>query len=123
MREVSVFYSFDDKEFFDRDECEAYEREAVRHLRIVEACYAFYDKKGDRLFAPLTSNDIEDWMDWLCVAGDSAERILVSQQLPNDTTDFVREQVGYCILPEDFNYQTGDFQYNWKRYEWVKVGE
>lgn len=122
MREVSVFYSFDDREFFDRDECEDYEREAVRHLRTVEACYAFYDKKGDKMFAPLTSNDVEDWMNWLCVAGDDADRILVLQQLPQDTADFLREQVGYCILPEDFNYQTGDFQYNWKRCEWVKVG-
>lgn len=122
MRKVSVFYSFDDKEFFDRDECEAYEREAVRHLRTVEACYAFYGKEGDRLFAPLRSDDVEDWMDWLYIAGDSAERIFVSRQLPNDTAYFVREQVGYCILPEDFNYQTGNFQYNWKCYKWVKVG-
>lgn len=122
MREVSVFYSFDDKEFFDRGECETYEREAVRHLRTVEACYAFYGKEGNRLFAPLTSNDVEDWMDWLCVAGDSADRILVSRQLPNDTADFVREQVGYCILPEDFGNETGDFQYDWHQCEWVKVG-
>lgn len=123
MREVSMFYSFDDKEFFDRDKCEAYEREAVRHLRTVEACYAFYDKEGNRLFAPLTSDDVEDWMDWLCVADDSADRILVSRQLPNDTVDFVREQVGYCILPEDFRNETGDFQYDWHQYKWVKVDE
>ena len=122
MREVSVFYSFDDREFFERDECEAYEREAMRHLRTVEACYAFYGKDGDRIFAPMTSNDVEEWMDWLYIAGDAADRILVSRQLPQDTADFLREQVGYCILPEDFNYSTGDFQYDWKRYEWVKVG-
>jgi hypothetical protein len=122
MREVSVFYSFDDKEFFDRDECKAYEREAVRHLRTVEACYAFYDENGGRMLAPLRSEDVEDWMDWLYIAGDSAHRIFVSRQLPNDTADFVREQVGYCILPEDFGNETGDFQYDWNQNEWVKVG-
>lgn len=122
MREVKYYVAWDDSEFLDRDECEAYEREALRHLRTVEACYAFYDKKGDRLFAPLTSDDIEDWMDWLCMAGDSAERILVSRQLPNDTAYFVREQVGYCILPEDFGNETGDFQYDWSQNEWIKVG-
>lgn len=122
MREVSVFYSFDDKEFFDRDECEVYEREAVRHLRAVEACYAFYGKEGNRMFAPLNSDDVEEWMDWLCIVGDSAERILVTRQLPNDTANFVREQVGYCILPEDFGNETGDFQYDWHQCEWVKVG-
>jgi len=122
MREVTVFYSFDDREFFDREECKAYESKAVWHLRTVEACYAFYNKDGDRLFAPLTSDDVEDWMDWLCIAGDSAERIVISQQLPQDTAYFVREQVGYCILPEDFGNQTGNFQYDWNQNEWVKVG-
>lgn len=122
MREVSVFYSFDDREFFDRDECVEYEKNAMHHLRTVEACYAFYAKEGARLFAPLRSDDVEDWMDWLCVAGDSADRIVVSQKLPNDTAKFVREQTGYCILPEDFGYETGDFQYDWYQCEWVKVG-
>lgn len=122
MREVSVFYSFDDKEFYDRDECEAYEREAMRHLRTVEACLAFYDKNDNRMFAPLTSNDVEEWIDWLEVAGDKADRILVTRLLPQDTVDFLKYQVGYCILPEDFDYQTGNFQYDWKRCRWVKVG-
>jgi hypothetical protein len=123
MREVSVFYSFDDREFFDRAECEAYEREAMQHLRTVWACYAFYGRDGRRMFAPLTSNNIEDWMVWLCTVGDMADRILIIRQLPQDTVDFLRYQVGYCILPEDFDYLTGDFQYNWKRCEWVKVDE
>lgn len=122
MREVTRFYSFDDREFFDRDECETYEREAVRHLRTVEACYAFYSKEGKRMFAPLASEDADEWMDWLCAACEVSNRILVTRQLPNDTADFVREQVGYCILPEDFNNATGDFQYDWHQCEWVKVG-
>lgn len=121
MREVTVFYSFDNREFYDRGECEAYEREAMRHLLVVNVCYAFY-KNGDRMFAPHTSNDIEDWMDWFCAACEVSNRIIVSRQLPNDTADFVREQVGYCILPEDFGNETGDFQYDWHKCEWVKVG-
>ena len=121
MREVSVFYSFDDREFFDRDECLAYEKEAMRHLRVVDACYAFWNKEGDRISAPIASDDADDWMDWLGVAGDNAEMILVSKQLPNDTADFVREQVGFCILPEDFHNDTGMFKYDWKRLGWVKV--
>lgn len=122
MREISVFCSFDGREFYDRDECLAYEKDAMRHLRMIEACYAFYDKEGERFRAPLISNDVEDWINWLSDAGDSAEKILVSRQLPKDTANFVREQVGYCILPEDFGNQTGDFQYDWNTNEWVKVG-
>lgn len=122
MRKVEYWVAWDDSEFMTELECLDYEREALRHLRTVEACYAFYGSEGDRMFAPLRSDDVEDWMDWLCVVGDSAQRILVSQQLPNDTADFVRRQVGYCILPEDFGNETGDFQYDWKRLEWVKVG-
>ena len=121
MREVSVFYSFDDHEFFDRDECLAYEKEAVHHLRTVETCYAFWGKDGNRIFAPIASDNADDWMDWLCLAGDSAEMILVLKQLPKDTTDFVREQVGYCIQPEDFHNDTGMFKYDWNHWKWVKV--
>lgn len=122
MREVTIFYSYDEMEFLDRDECEAYECKAMQHFRTVDACYAFYNKEGNRIFAPLGSDDANDWIKWLCEAGDSAEKVFISRQLPDDTASFIRYQVGYCIMPEDFGNETGDFQYDWIQWKWVKVG-
>ena len=33
MREVTVFYAYDDTEFYDRDECEYYEGKAFDKLK------------------------------------------------------------------------------------------
>lgn len=41
MREVTVYYSYDDGEFYDRDECLAYEREALLSAWEIDGAYAF----------------------------------------------------------------------------------
>ena len=53
MREVTVYYSYDDKEFFDRDECLRYERQAVEAMMSVNDCYDFLIKISV-VMSPLT---------------------------------------------------------------------
>lgn len=46
MREVTMYYAYNDKEFFNREKCLAYEHEAlIRSLEIYDA-YTFFDKNS-----------------------------------------------------------------------------
>ena len=122
MREWKVYYAFDDKEFFDRDECERYEWQAIECMTAVNECYDFFDKSGNR-FMPPPYDSAEDWMNWICDAAEHCDSIRVNHLLPKLADDFVLNKCGYYITSEDFNNETGLFKYDYLKDEWVKVGE
>ena len=121
MREVSVFYAYDDTEFFDREECLEYEKNALDHLKEINEKYSFFDKNMNLYCAPLGSSDIDDWVDWLVAAGDKCEFIHREANLTVPAENIINNGWGCCILNEDFNYKTGWFQYDFHRNEWVKI--
>ena len=123
MREVHVFYAYDDKEFFDREECLAYEREALLSAWEIDGAYAFFDKDMNRILAPRDTKNIDDWINWLGIVGDSCVYVRRNANLSSKTEMFYREQWGYCILNEDFNNELGLFRYDWNKDIWIKVGE
>ena len=123
MREVCVFYAYDDREFFDRDECVDYERKAIVKAWEIYKAYTFFDKDMGLIMAPAESDDIEDWADWLEIAGDKSAYVIRYANLSPETEMFYRHGWGYCILNEDFNNECGTFRYDYDKDEWVKVGE
>ena len=120
MREVSVFYSFDDREFFDRDECFTYEEKALKKFQSFNYFYTFYDKDMNIMYAPM-SKDVEEWINWLQCSAGKCSYIRRMGQLPEEVNQFIREEAGYCILNEDFNNEIGLFKYDDIQYEWIKV--
>ena len=124
MREMTIYYAYDDSEFYDRDECLRYERQAVEAMMSVNDCYDFFDKNGGRYIAPnYQCEDVEKWMDWLSDAAEHCDCIKVRHILPENAVRFIDREWGYCIAPEDFNGETGLFKYDDFKNEWVKVGE
>ena len=124
MREVTVYYSYDDREFFDRDECLRYEWQAIEEIMSVNDCYEFFDKNHKRYIAPdATCEDAEEWMNWLVHTAERCTYVKVNHILPESTARFVENEFGDCITPEDFNNETGLFKYDYLKDEWVKVGE
>ena len=124
MREVTVYYAWDDSEFYDRDECLRYEQQAVEAMMSVNDCYDFFDKDGSRYVAPdYRCEDVEEWLDWLSDAAEHCSYIKVRHILPENAVRFIDREWGYCIAPEDFNGETGLFKYDDFKNEWVKVGE
>ena len=124
MREVTMYYAYDDSEFDDRDECLAYERQAVEAMMSIDDCYDFLAKCGDRYIAPdYQCEDVEEWMDWLSDAAQHCEYIKVCHTLPKNAVRFIDREFGYCIAPEDFNNETGLFKYDYFKNEWIKVDE
>jgi len=124
MREVTMYYAYDDSEFYDRDECLAYEWRAIEAMMSINDCYDFLDKNGVRYSAPnYQCEDVEEWMDWLSDAAEHCEYVKVRHILPDNAVRLIDREWGYCIAPEDFNGEIGLFKYDDFRNEWIKVGE
>lgn len=124
MREVCVFYAYDDTEFFDRKECLAYEERAVKLMEEINDKYSFFDENMNLFIAPLGSTDIEKWIDWLNESADKCQIIHRTSDLSVKADQLCREVCGYCIGNSDFPY--GEENIGWFKYEdydWVKVDE
>lgn len=122
MREVSVFYAFDDTEFFDRDECAEYEMQMLEYLKEINEKYSFFDKDMNLFMSP-HSDDIEDWIDWLDNAAERCMFIYRDENLSNAANRSLSEYCGYCINNEDFDYNVGWFKYDMRLTEWLKVDD
>ena len=65
MREEVRYYAYDDTEFFDREECEVYEKRVHNMLVSMSEKFSFFDKDMNIFLPPKDSLDIGDWMDFL----------------------------------------------------------
>lgn len=120
MREVTIYYAYDDTEFTDRDECIAYENRALNFLKAIDKCYSFFDKDMNRFFAPDNDN-LEDWWNWVSISADRCEYIHRWMVLPDEVNNFVHYEFGYCIENNDFEEGLGLFRYDMVWGEWRKV--
>lgn len=123
MREVKYYIAWDDSEFESKEECLAYEKNALDCLKETCEKYSFFDKNMNLYCAPLESFDVEDWMDWLDNAVNNCEFIHRETDLTILAERFISDYWGFCILNDDFNHKTGWFKYDFHRNEWVKVDE
>ena len=121
MREEVRYYAYDDTEFFDREECEAYEGHAYDIVTSISEKYSFFDKDMNIFMPPNDSPDVNDWMNFLDNANASSF-VYREENLTDEENSFVRFEFGYCFYNEDFNNETGWFR--WDDDEgWIKMGE
>lgn len=123
MREEVRYYAYDDTEFFDREECEAYETNVHNMLTSVSNKYTFFDKDMNILMPPDDSSDINNWMDFFDNAFNESSIVHREENLTDEENSFMRYEFGYCIHNEDFNNETGWFRWDSDEIEWIKIGE
>ena len=123
MREVTMYYAFDDKEFDNYYACLAYENNAYMLMRGIEKKYSFYDRNMKEIIAPFDSPRVEDWLTWLDDAYSYCAYIRKMGSLTDDEAEIIRENIGACIFDEDFSCEVGLFKYDFRTMEWVKVDE
>ena len=118
MRVVSVYYSFDDREFFDYQECADYEVKAFRLMLDFFNTFVFYDK--DKKEVEIVKDTVEDMLasaDW---AIQSCDYVRVNKPFDSDTEEFIRVQIG-ADLPDEVGFYKydyyGEFGGGWQR--WV----
>lgn len=123
MREVTMYYAFDDKEFDNYDACWEYESKAHALMRSIESKYTFYDKNIKPICAPVLSPEVKDWLIWLDKAYSYSTYIKRTEDLTDEEAEIIRENIGACIYNEDFSCAVGLFRYDTRTMEWVKVDE
>jgi len=123
MREVTMYYAYDDKEFDNYEACLVYENKGYGLMRSIEKKYSFYDRNMKEITAPFDSPNVEDWLTWLDDAYACCTYIRKTGSLTDDETELIRENIGACIYNEDFSCAVGLFEYNRYTNEWDKVDE
>ena len=123
MREVTMYYAYDDKEFDNYDACLEYENKAYLLMRGIEKKYSFYDRGMEKMTAPFDSPKVEDWLTWLDYAYSYCTYIRKMGSLTDDEAKIIRENIGSCIYNEDFSCAVGLFRYDTRTMGWVKVDE
>lgn len=123
MREVTMYYAYDDKEFDNYAACLDYENKACMLMRSIEKKYSFYYKNMKEIIAPLESPYVEDWLTWLDDAYSYCAYIRKMGSLTDDEAEIIRENIGACIYNEDFSCAVGLFKYDTYEMKWVKVDE
>lgn len=116
MREVTVYYAYDDSEFDNREECEAYEGKAFDLLTEVFNSYKFFINNQEIL---IFLNDVEAGLYTLSKAFDKCDRISVIKPISDAALRFVDSQLGYVLPPNAL----GLYKYDTDEFEWVKVDE
>jgi len=123
MREVTMYYAFDDKEFNNYDACWEYENNAYMLMRGIEKKFSFYDRNMKEMTAPLDSPNVEDWLTWLDDAYSYCTYIRKMGSLTDDEAEIIRENIGACLYNEDFSCAVGLFEYDTRTGRWIKVDE
>lgn len=123
MREEVRYYAYDDTEFFDREECEAYEGHVYDMLTNVSEKCSFFDKDMNIFMPPNDSPDINDWMDFFDNAFNGSSIVHREENLTKEENSFMCYEFGYCFSNEDFNNETGWFRWDKDEIAWVKMDE
>ena len=124
MREV--YYAYDHTEFFDREACLNYEKEAINLMKEIAEKYSFLDENMNSFIAPLDSVDMKEWIDWL---NDSAAACIYIHRRDNLSVEadrFIFNNCDYYLNNGAFCYEEeniGLFRYDEMICEYVKVSE
>ena len=116
MREIITYVAYDDSEFDNLEECEAYESKAFDLLTEVFNSYKFFANNQEIL---IFLNDVEAGLYAFSKAFDRCDRILVVKPISDAAFHFMDSQLGYILPPN----VSGLYKYDTDEYEWVKVGE
>ena len=123
MREVTIYYAYDDKEFDNYLECVNYENKGFDLILSIANKYFFYKENMEEIFPPSPSPHVEDWLTWLDDAYSDCTYIRKMGNLTDDEAEIIRENIGACIFNEDFSCAVGLFEYNTRTGAWDKVDE
>ena len=123
MREVTMYYAYDDKEFDNYRECLKYENKGYGLMLSIANKYSFYKENMEEILPPGASPNVEDWLTWLDDAYSYCTYIRKMGSLTDDEVEIIRENIGACIFNEDFSCAVGLFRYDTRTMEWVKVDE
>lgn len=113
MKEIITYIAYDDMEFSQKEDCIAYEQEAMKMIDEAEKVYSFFDKDMNIFLAPLDCT-IEEYLNWFEETIDKCEYIHIYQEPSTALCEFLNYNIGYTLPING----TGFFRYDWQYSEW-----
>ena len=114
MRECAMYFAYDGTEFFDRVECEEYEKDAMDRMDEIDETYEFLDE--DKKPIEVKASVLEERLDGFNSAWNDCAFVIVKKAATERVMDFVYDFFGF-FLPEE----AGTYRYWYNGEEWHKV--
>lgn len=115
MKAVTVYYAYDDSEFYDENECMEYEQEAIDLMVKAKEVFTFYDKNMN-VMSWYVNDNVDDLLREFENTYDHCEYIKLNED-NKDVFQFIYNQNG-IILPDNGE---GLYKYNWIDDRWIKI--
>lgn len=116
MRTVTIYYAYDDTEFYSPERCEEYERPVIYHINQWNRCCTFFDNNMNIFYFP-AGLDVEEALDWFDKTLEKCSYIKINEKIPSDSFDFLTMILDY-YLPKN---EIGLYRHNYTTDEWVSV--
>ena len=115
MKTVTVYYAFDDTDFYVEEECREYEEEWLNAFREIRECYDFFDKDMNTLVC--AGDELEDLMEWIEKGYDNSSYLYIKKIPSVGTARRIDYYYGY-IFPDKVGFYRADNEEGiWKRVE------
>lgn len=115
MKVVSVYYAYDDTEFYDESECLEYEQKAIDLMVKAKEVFIFYDENMN-VMSWYVNDNVDDLLNEFENIYDHCTYIKVNEY-NKDVYNFIYNQNG-IILPDG---DKGLYKYNWNEDKWMKT--
>lgn len=115
MKTVTVYYAYDDTEFYDENECMEYEQKAIDLMVKAKEVFTFYDKNMN-VMSWYVNDNVDDLLNEFENVYDHCEYIKVNED-NKDVSQFIHNQCGFTLPDGD----AGLYKYNWNEDKWIRT--
>jgi len=115
MKKVTVYYAYDDTEFYDEDECMRYEQKAIDIMVKAKEVFTFYDENMN-VMSWYVNDNVDDLLNEFENIYDHCTYIKVNED-NEEVIRFIYNQTG-SLVP---NEGEGLYKYGWNVSEWAKI--
>lgn len=115
MKAVTVYYAYDDTEFYDEDECRRYEQKALDLMVKAKEVFTFYNKDMNAMSWYVNDN-VDDLLSEFENVYDHCEYIKVNEY-NEKVYKFIYNQIGLNLPDGD----VGLYKYDWNEDKWIRT--
>ena len=119
MREMTIYFAYDNTEFYDKYECMEYEKHVWDVINELMECYVCFDKNFNMFQPPVTDN-LEEMLDFISSTFNNCDIIHFTKNPSDEAKKFQQTEWGY-VLPE--NIEFGYYKYDYHKSDWILLTE
>ena len=118
MTKITVYYAYDETEFYNEEECQEYEAKAFEYLYEIKDNWTLFDKDFNKLEVYI-DKDINITLEEFSRIWDiPMQYVKINKPLSNNAYAFILNYYGYSCPPNE----VGLYRYNFSEVHWEKIG-